>query len=216
MSKKTSSTKKFQLNLILLGDVGAGKATQSAYFAKKYKLFDFDMGKELTLLREKNSAVHAAQKRTADKGILTPTDIVRKINRRVIKSVPATKGILFDGHPKMVGEAQLIKKLLEATKRSEPLVLYITIPVAETVKRVKLRKGYLGTKMAKRSDDTVLGLKNRTRYYKKNIKQVIEYFAQHYTFGRIDGLGTRGQVRKRIQKAIDFYIKNYEQIYKKT
>ncbi len=46
------ATKKFPpFNLILLGDPGAGKATQAAYFAKKYNMFDFDMGKELTLLR---------------------------------------------------------------------------------------------------------------------------------------------------------------------
>src|SRR4051812_29818915 len=97
-----------QLNLILLGDPGAGKATQAAYFAKKYKMFDYDMGRELTLLREKDKSVNAAQKRTADKGILTPTAIVRKLNKDTINKLPKDKGILFDGHPKMLGEAKLI------------------------------------------------------------------------------------------------------------
>ncbi len=212
--KKTPRSKKFQLNLVLLGDVGAGKATQSAYFAKKYGLFDFDMGRELTLLRDKDKRVENAQRKTADRGILTPTSIVRDINRKVITSISSNKGILFDGHPKMVGEAKLVKQLLEQTSRTKPLVLYITIPISETVQRIKERKGYLGTKIAKRSDDTVSGLSNRARYYKKNIKQVTEYFEQHYTFGRINGLGSRTDVRKRIQKAIDFYIKNYAEIYK--
>lgn len=215
MRKSLSNKQKsLQLNLIILGDVAAGKATQSAYFAKKYKLFDFDMGKELTLRRQKDHKLESIQKRTADKGILTPTKVVKQINQQIITGLPSNKGILFDGHPKMIGEARLVKQLLDKTKRSKPLVLYLTIPVAETVKRMEKRRGYAGTKVKKRSDDTVAGLKNRAKYYQHNIKQVIQYFANHYTFARIDGLGTKSEVRKRIQKAISFYLKNYEQIYK--
>ena len=205
-----------QLNLILLGDPGAGKATQSQYFAPKYHMYDFDMGRELTLLRESNPSVEKAQQRTADKGILTPTAIVRQINRDKIINRPAMEGILFDGHPKMVGEAKLIAKLLKQTKRANPLVLYIKIPMEEIVKRTQSRKGYFNTKFSKRPDDTVAALRNRAKYYRKNIAEVIEYFKTKYTFAQIDGMGTKAEVRKRIQKAIDFYLKNYEQIYKET
>lgn len=211
---QSKKQKPLQLNLIILGDVAAGKATQSAYFAKKYNLFDFDMGKELTLLRQKDHKLESIQKRTADKGILTPTKIVKQINQKTITGLPKNKGILFDGHPKMIGEARLVKQLLDKTKRSKPLVLYLTIPVSETVKRMKKRHGYAGTRVKKRSDDTITGLKNRAKYYQHNIKQVIRYFANHYTFGRISGLGTRAEVKQRIQKAISFYLKNYDEIYK--
>lgn len=214
MKKASPKSKKVQLNLILLGDVAAGKATQSAYFSKKYKLFDFDMGRELTLLREKNSKVNSTLKKNYDKGILAPSKMVKTILESTITKIPSNRGILFDGHPKMITEAKLATKLLNQTKRDKPLVLYITIPLSETYKRISNRKGYLHTKTTRRSDDTVSGLKNRARYYRKNIKQVIEYFAGVYTFARIDGLGTPAQVRVRIQKAIDFYLKNYAEIYK--
>ncbi len=211
MSKKGS-----QLNLILLGDPGAGKATQAAYFAKKYKLFDYDMGRELTLLREKNKSVDTIQKRTADKGSLTPTAIVRKLNKDTIEKLPKGKGILFDGHPKMLGEAKLIASHLKKKKINKPLVLYIQIPVEEILKRIQKRKGYFNTKFSKRTDDTTAGLRNRAKYYRKNIKEVVDYFSKVYTLAHIDGMGTRTQVRQRIQKAIDFYLKNYEQINQKT
>ncbi|MDQ3018748.1 MAG: nucleoside monophosphate kinase [bacterium] len=210
------SKSKLILNLILLGDPGAGKATQADYFAKKYNMFDFDMGRELTLLREKNAQVEAAQKRTADKGILTPTVIVRKINQDTIARVPRSKGILFDGHPKMVGEAKLIARLLKQENRINPLVLYIKIPVDEIINRTQNRKGYFNTKFSKRPDDSVSALRNRAKYYRKNIAEVVEFFKSKYTFAHIDGMGTKTEVRKRVQKAIDFYIKNYEQIYKTT
>lgn len=200
-------------NLIILGDVGAGKATQSAYFAKKYKMFDFDMGRELTLLRQKDKTVDKAQQRTADKGILTPTKIVRKLLVDRIHSVPEQTGILFDGHPKMIGEAKLVKKILAATNRTKPLVIYLQIPRTETVTRIKSRQGYAQTAFAKRSDDTVQGLKNRAIYYRNQIRKVTSYFDKQYQFVCVSGLGTRSQVRARIQKAIDNYLKNYDQVH---
>ncbi len=203
-------------NLIILGDPGAGKATQAAYFAKKYKMFDYDMGRELTLLREKDKKADSVMRSNNDKGKLTPTAIVRKLNKDNIETTPATKGILFDGHPKMVGEAKLVAKHLKDAKRSKPLVLYIKIPQSEIIKRVQKRHGYFNTKFSRRADDNATALRNRAKYYRKNIAEVIEYFKNTYTFATIDGMGTRAQVQSRIQKAIDFYLKNYEEIYKNS
>ncbi len=206
--------KQTPLNLILLGDPGAGKATQAAYFAKKYKMFDFDMGRELTLLRQKDKSVERTQKLTSDKGLLTPTAIVRKINRQAIAATPKSKGILFDGHPKMLGEAKIISKLLKDERRMKPLVLYLRIPQQEVISRIRSRKGYYNTKFNKRADDSTTALRNRAKYYRKNIAEVLEYFKSTYTFANIDGLGTKTEVRARIQKAIDFYTKHYDEIYK--
>lgn len=205
---KSSRKNSLHLNLIILGDVAAGKATQSAYFAKKYNLYDFDMGRELTMLREKQRDVNHILKKNYDKGILAPTQLCRQILRDTIAKVPRSKGILFDGHPKMVQEARLARKLLEQAGRAKPLVLYITIPVAETKKRIALRKGYIGTKTTHRSDDTIKGLHNRAKYYRTNIQQVIKYFSSIYKFEKISGMGTPVMVRARVQKAIDRYIKS--------
>ncbi|HEX3099641.1 MAG TPA: nucleoside monophosphate kinase [Patescibacteria group bacterium] len=213
MPSKKPTHNKFILNLVLLGDPGAGKATQAAFFAKKYKMFDYDMGRELTLLRQKNKAADAVMKQKNDKGILTPTAIVRKMNQENILKTSAAKGILFDGHPKMVGEAKLVAKLLKENNRTKPLVLYLKIPQHEMLDRIQNRKGYFNTKFDKRADDSTTALRNRAKYYRKNIAEVIEFFKTTYTFANIDGTGTRTQVRARIQKAINFYLKNYKEIY---
>lgn len=203
-------------NLILLGDVGAGKATQAQYLVAKYGMFDFDMGLELSKLRQKNSKIDSVQKRTADKGILTPTNIVREILQSKILSTPKSRGILFDGTPKMLGEAKLVAKLIKSTGRSKPLLMYIKIPAEETIKRVTLGRGYDHTRVKKRSDDTAQGLRNRARYYRKNIQQVIKYFKSQYEFALIDGMGSKAQVRARIQKAINAYLKKHGQVHQKT
>lgn len=214
MPSKTVKTP--PLNLVLLGDPGAGKATQAEYFAKKYKMFDYDMGRELTLLRQKDKKIDAVLQQKNDKGLLTPTAIVRKLNNDTILRTPTKTGILFDGHPKMVGEARIIAKLLKETNRTKPLVLYIRIPQQEVVSRIQQRQGYFNTKFSKRADDSAAALKNRAKYYRKNIAEVVEFFKSTYTFANIDGMGTRAQVRARIQKAINFYLKNYQDIYKEN
>lgn len=190
------------INIILLGDPAAGKATQSEFLVKKYKLYDFDMGKELTALRIKNQSADAVLKNNYDKGKLTPTKIVREILRSTIQNVPATQGILFDGHPKMLGEAQLVHKLLKQSHRLKPVVIYLSIPLEETVKRIHSRKGYFNGKFGKRSDDSDTALKNRTRYYRINIAQVIEFFKQHYNFVKISGMGSVAEVHKEMMKAL--------------
>ncbi len=204
---KKRSTKP-PLNLILQGDPGAGKATQTALLSKKYSFFDFDMGRELTLARQRDREIDAIQKRTADKGILTPTKVVRKIFKDRLAKLTSKQGIVFDGTPKMLGEAKLISGLLKKAKRPDPMVVYISIPEAEIIKRITKRKGYFNTKFSKRSDDSIQALKNRAKYYKKNIKQVTTYFDKIYDFVSINGMGTRTEVHRKIQKAIKDYIKN--------
>src|SRR5688572_4517963 len=130
------------LNIILLGDPAAGKATQGALLAKKFKLYDFDMGKELARLRAKDKKINTLLKDYNDKGKLTPTSIARKILRDTIASVSDQQGILFDGHPKMLGEAKIAARLLKQKHRTDPLVIYISIPLDETVRRIQARTGY--------------------------------------------------------------------------
>lgn len=212
MPQKKRSIKKtpaanHQINLILLGDPGAGKATQAAFLSKKYKMFDFDMGRELTLLRQKNEAASKKLENNYDKGILAPTVMVREIIHDTFKRLPASKNILFDGHPKMLGEAKIVSKLLKSTKRTLPLVIYLKIPAQEVINRIQKRKGYFNTKFNKRADDTEVGLRNRAKYYRKNIAEVVAYFKSIYTFKTIDGTGTRTEVKARLQKAVQDYLK---------
>lgn len=207
---KTILAKK-PFNIILLGDPAAGKATQSSILIKRYPLVDFDMGRELNKRRQADKNLDLLLKSNTDKGKLTPTRVIRKILKETIKSTPQDKGILFDGTPKMLGEARLVALALKEEGRSNPLVLYVSVPFSETMSRMRLRKGYFTGKFGKRPDDTDVALKNRVRYYRTNIAQVVNFFELKYRFKKINGVGTVRQVAQRLEVE----IKKFQAIQKK-
>ena len=197
---KVTATKS-PFNIILLGDPASGKATQAARLAKKYGMYDFDMGNELRHVT--NPRDKARLQATINKGRLAPTDICRRITRDRLKNLPKSRPILFDGHPKMLGEAKLIYKLLEKEGRHRVKCLYLTIPFSEIVRRAKARVIKIRGRSQKRPDDTVDSIRTRAKYYRVNIKAVVKFFSSKYPYMKVSGLGTRDEVAKRLNKALE-------------
>ncbi len=192
------------LNIILLGDPAAGKATHGAFLSKKLKMYDLDMGRELRQL-EHNPKLRKKYNldKNLDSGKLTPTELVRKLLYDRITSTPKSKGILFNGTPKMLGEAKLVNKWLKQQARSRVLFVYLSIPLNEIIKRMTARKTYFKGKFSKRPDDNNRALKNRLAYYKKNITAVVNFFKKQYPFVKISTLGTIPEARKRIMLSLN-------------
>ena len=186
--------------MILLGDPASGKATQAARLVRRYGFYDLDMGRVLRRPPVKKTYDY---KKTTARGKLTPTGVYRPILRKLIMSVQKSKGILFDGHPKMIGEARFLARLLEKIGRSDPLVVYLSILVKETVRRVRRGRRYGRKKFVKRDDDSLPALLNRARYYRTQIGQVVAFFARRYAFKKISGVGTRGEIFKRIVRFVE-------------
>lgn len=195
------------INIILLGEPAAGKATQSKLILKKFKLVDLDMGKELRRLQKNHAPSKQSLDNTISKGKLAPTDMVREIFKSKFSTISERKGILLDGTPKMLGEAKLVTSLLKKSNRRKPLVIYLNIPLAESIKRAASRREYVRGSWSKREDDTVAAIKNRIKYYKTNIAGVTKYLKNHYYYKQINGVGSVEEVHKRILTAIEEYAK---------
>jgi adenylate kinase len=123
---------------------------------------------------------------------------VRKLLHDRITSTPKKQGILFNGTPKMIGEAKLVNKWLKQEKRQRILFIYLSIPPQEIIKRMTSRKTYFKGKFSKRPDDNNKALKNRISYYNKNISEVVSYFKKLYPFAKISTIGTIAEARKRL------------------
>ena len=189
-------TKKLPLNLILLGDPAAGKATHAKFLCEHFNMYDLDMGRELRGIKNQEVRSKLGLDKTLDKGKLTPTQVVRKILQDKITVTPKNTGILFDGTPKMIGEAKLVAKWLKTEGRSNPLVIYMSIPMSETIRRMTERKEDFKGKFSKRADDDRRALKNRVQYYRDNITHVVKYFKTIYKLKKISSNAPVPKVRK--------------------
>lgn len=196
------SAPKKPFNLILLGDPASGKGTQAARLAKKYSFYNLDMGNEV---RKPTARAQYDYAKTTAIGKLTPTAVVRNIFKKVIAATPARQGILFNGTPKMINEAKLVARELARAKRSDPLVIYLNIPVNEMFRRAGKRRELMNGKRVRRDDDSACALRNRQRYYKEQVSRVVVFFGERYTVKNISGMGTEAAVGKKIETAIKKY-----------
>lgn len=193
-------------NIILLGDPAAGKGTQADRLIKKYGFYDLDMGREVMKPENKKRYDYA---HTTAIGKLTPTIVVRDIFKKAIATTPLHQGILFNGTPKMINEAKSVAKWLKQYKRTDPLVIYLSVPMSETLRRAIKRHEIVKGKKIRRDDDNVKAIQNRHRYYKGQVSKVVIFFKTKYAFKRVSGMGTEAQVWKKISAIVEQYEKNY-------
>ncbi|MCR4328290.1 MAG: nucleoside monophosphate kinase [Patescibacteria group bacterium] len=188
-------------NLIFLGDPAAGKATQAVMLLKRYPaLQEFDFGDWLRSLSPREAK--KVKFEHTMKGNLTPTQFARAKFKDVIFSTPFSRGVFLNGNPKMLGEAKLVYKWFREAKRTDPLVIYLSIPKKEILKRIGIRATTEG-----RSDDRMEHLRNRMKYYAKDIPAVVDFFKKRYVFKEISGMGTKKEVYARLIACIEKTLK---------
>jgi len=190
------------LNICLFGPPGSGKGTQAAKIIENFGLIHTSTG---DLFREeiKNKTELGLQlKSFIDKGELVPDKIVlRELYKTAIKHIDS-KGLVFDGFPRTLLQADMLDRLLYI--RRIPISLVISIDVSEKELFVRLlnRAKELG-----RSDDTEEVIANRLEVYKKQTFPLLNYYEKQGKLNRIEGMDTVDNVYKQIDKIISKYIK---------
>ena len=162
---------------------------------KKYIFREFDFGAWLRALKSPAARKKYHVEETL-RGILVPARVASKKFQEIILTTPQSKGIFFNGNPKKLSEAKTVAKAFADAKRSDPLVIYLTIPKQEIKARLLLRR---------RSDDAEEYFKNRIKYYNDDIRPMVNYFKTRYKVVTISGLGTENEVFQRMTKAIEDY-----------
>src|SRR5262249_55842428 len=111
--------------------------------------------------------------------------------------------------PKMIGEARLAAGWLKENARRDPLVIYLYISKSDILKRTGKRRIFLHGRLVKRDDDNLKALKNRERYYRKEVSRVVKFFRKRYEFARISGGGGKRVVWTRIMNEIKKHEKRH-------
>ena len=187
------------LNLVLFGAPGSGKGTQSARLIDQYGLYHISTGE---LLRD-HIARGTELGKTADsfisKGTLIPDQLMIDIlDDELERNAKDAKGVIFDGFPRTIPQAEALKGLLE--KRGTKLhgVIGLEVPEEELVERL-LNRG----KETGRADDNLETIKNRLNVYHSQTEPLRDHYEAEGLYMPVNGHGIVDEIFHNIADGIE-------------
>ena len=187
------------INLILFGPPGAGKGTQSAKLIDKYSLTHISTGDLFRKHLKEGPALGKLAQDYMSKGNLVPDQVVIDMVDDKIKSSGKIQGIIFDGFPRTIPQAEALDKLLESKNAPIKVLVELVVPEDE----LKTRLADRATKENRPDDAKPEVIANRIAVYKAETVVVADYYKQHNKYASVIGVGDIEQIFKNICTEID-------------
>ena len=186
-------------NIIIFGAPGAGKGTQSAKMIEKYGLGHISTGDVLRDQIKKGTELGKTAKKYIDDGKLIPDELMVDILASVYDSYGKDhKGVIFDGFPRTIKQAEALKKMLNERGHKVAAMIELSVPKEELVKRL-VNRG----KVSGRSDDNEETIQKRLKVYHDQTAPLIDWYDNEGIHHHVEGLGTVDEIFERICKVID-------------
>ena len=163
-------------NIVIFGAPGSGKGTQSDLLIEKYGLEHISTGDVLRAEIKNGTELGKTAKGYIDNH----------------------KGVIFDGFPRTIPQAEALKKMLEERGDKVAAMLELDVPEDELMTRLIKRGQECG-----RADDNEETIKKRLVVYHSQTQPLIEWYKKEGLHHHINGLGTLERIFGDIQKVID-------------
>lgn len=184
--------------VILLGPPGVGKGTQGVLLCQAQGFRHVATGDLLRAARREGTELGRKAQAFMDRGELVPDEVIIGMVEEVLDDVGADQGVVFDGFPRTVPQAEALATALGDRDRSVDRVLVLTAPDDVLVKRVVGRRSCpecgsvfnthfnppaqegrcdrCGAELKHRADDTPETVQNRLDVYRRQTAPLIEYY----------------------------------------
>ena len=123
-------------NIVIFGAPGSGKGTQSDKMIEKYGLNHISTGDVLRAEIKKGSELGKTAASFIDQGQLIPDDLMVSILASVYDSFGDHKGVIFDGFPRTIPQAEALKKMLDERGDKVAAMIELDVPEDELMKRL--------------------------------------------------------------------------------
>lgn len=171
-----------KLTFVLVGRSGSGKGTQALFLLRKFGLKNsshLETGRFLRRLIKKTSPTIFLAREFMHAGRKLPSWMAAYTwLRKLVEGGAAVKHLVFDGAPRSIWEAELIDEVVAWHGRPLPICIYIDVSVKEATKRLLGRN---------RSDDHLFSIRNRLRFFEKDVLPVVEYYKKRNRLIHLDG-----------------------------
>ena len=186
------------MNIVLFGGPGSGKGTQSEKLIKKYGLHHISTGEVLRDHIKKETELGKIAKSYIDEGQLIPDDLMIQILDTVMEDAKDKPGVIFDGFPRTIPQAEALNELLKKRGKELHAVVGLEVPDDELVKRM-INRG----KMTGRADDNEETIKKRLNVYHNQTSPLKDHYKKQSKYIPIDG-------NKEIEEIFDSIVSELE------
>ena len=158
-------------NIVIFGAPGSGKGTQSDNIIKEYNLFHISTGDVLRAEIKNGTELGKIAQGYISNGQLIPDNLMIEILAKTYDAQPAGKGVIFDGFPRTIAQAEALKKMLQ--ERGHELGIMIELVVEEDILMFRLLRR---AQEQGRDDDNEETIKKRFDVYHNQTAPLIEWF----------------------------------------
>src|SRR2546428_9191429 len=183
---------------IIFGPPGSGKGTQAARIEDAFRLKHLSTGDILRSEVARGTPVGKEVGRIMAAGDLVPDELIVDIVRGRLPEAEAGEGVLLDGFPRTVGQAQALDNMLSDYGDNADFVVALDVPEAELVDRLLHRAEVEG-----RPDDTRQAIEERMHEYHKLTEAVLDHYRrQGVPVQKVSGLGSPDEGFERVLPAL--------------
>lgn len=187
------------LNIVLFGAPGSGKGTQSAKLIDEYGLYHISTGELLRDHIRRGTELGNTANEYISKGHLIPDDLMIRILDDVLdKEAAGKKGVVFDGFPRTIAQADALKKLLAKRGTELHAVVGLEVPEEELVQRMLKRGQETG-----RADDNEDTIKERLNVYHNQTQPLRDYYVKEGNYLPVNGSGIVDEIFDDIAEGLE-------------
>ena len=213
------------MNIALIGPPGVGKGTHASKLVDKFDLRHLVTGELFRKNLAKRAAIGLLARRYINQGELVPDEVVDAMVEAWLWRVDRRQGILFDGFPRTINQAEFLDRLFKKElDRHLNAIIYLDVSEADLIQRLSNRilcrncqtpyhlifnppvsEGICdicGGDLYQRPDDIPEMARVRLRSFNRVIQPLLEYYQASNRLIIIDGSAEIDQVSQTIIKAV--------------
>lgn len=172
-------------NIVIFGAPGSGKGTQSNLMIEKYGFEHISTGDVLRNEIKNGTDLGQTARKYIDQGQLIPDGLMVDILANVYDSFgDGHKGVIFDGFPRTIPQADALKKMLGERGHDITAMIELDVPDEVLLERL-VKRG----KESGRSDDNEETIKKRLQVYYSQTSPLIDWYKNEGIHHHVNGYG---------------------------